>query len=67
MFGIKLSWSIIPAGRGVSLSKASWRDTEVVVCSPARKEKKKKRGRGEVGGEFKRKKKQTPPKIKNEN
>lgn len=34
MFGIKLSWSIIPAGRGVSLSKASWRDTEVVVGSP---------------------------------
>lgn len=39
MFGIKLSWSIIPAGRGVSLSKASWRDTEVVVCRPVHMEK----------------------------
>lgn len=41
MFGIKLSWSIIPAGRGVSLSKASWRDIEVVACSPVGTERKK--------------------------
>lgn len=49
MFGIKLSWSIIPAGRGVSLSKASWRDIEVVVCSPVRTERKKINWRTKTG------------------